>query len=86
MPLCLAVLLLAPLARPQAGPAAAPADRAPAADEALPPGEEQAAAALARSPRHGEWIDVPVAGGGGARLRTWVVYPERKDKAPVVIV
>ena len=23
---------------------------------------------------------------GGSPIRTWVVYPERKDKAPVVIV
>jgi carboxymethylenebutenolidase len=55
------------------------------ADESLPPAEEQAKAALDRSPRHGEWIDVPMP-AGGLRLRTWIVYPERKTKAPVVIV
>jgi dienelactone hydrolase/CubicO group peptidase (beta-lactamase class C family) len=55
-----------------------------AASEGLPPGESGAKAALDRSPRHGEWADVP--GPGGQTLRSWVVYPERKDKAPVVIV
>lgn len=55
------------------------------AADALPPGEEGALARLQKSPRHGEWADVKLPGGGPA-LRTWVVYPERKDKAPVVIV
>jgi carboxymethylenebutenolidase len=50
----------------------------------LPPGADGARAALAASPRHGEWVDVKY--GGGAPIRTFVVYPERKDKAPVVIV
>jgi carboxymethylenebutenolidase len=50
----------------------------------LPAGEQGAKARLESSPRHGEYADVPVA--GGAPVRTWVVYPERKDKAPVVIV
>jgi carboxymethylenebutenolidase len=49
----------------------------------LPAGEEQAKAALNASPRHGEYVDVPVQ---GVPVRTWVVYPERRDKAPVVIV
>jgi carboxymethylenebutenolidase len=40
---------------------------------------------LNSSPRHGEWVDVPVP-GSTEKLRTWVVYPERKDKAPVVVV
>jgi carboxymethylenebutenolidase len=47
-------------------------------------GEPDAKAALEKSPRHGEWADV--AGPGGQKIRTWVVYPERKDKAPVVLV
>jgi len=46
---------------------------------ALPPGEDAAKSALESSPRHGEWVDVD-------GVNTWVVYPERKDKAPVVIV
>src|SRR5207247_737224 len=51
----------------------------------IPPGEQQAKAALEKSPRHGEWVDVTVP-GTETPLRTFVVYPERKEKAPVVIV
>ena len=66
-----------------AAPAAA---QAPAAGGAkTPPGEQQAKAALEKSPRHGEWVDVSVP-GSETPLRTYVVYPERKDNAPVVIV
>ena len=50
----------------------------------LPPAEDSALAALNRSPRHGEWVDVAYA--GHTPLRTWIVYPERKDKAGVVLV
>jgi carboxymethylenebutenolidase len=50
-----------------------------------PPGEEQAKTALERSPRHGEYVDLKVE-GSDQPLLTWVVYPERRDKAPVVIV
>ena len=50
----------------------------------LPPAEETAKARLNSSPRHGEYADITVP--GGAKLRSWVSYPERKDKAPVVIV
>ncbi len=53
-------------------------------DEALPPSEAQARAALEKSPRHGELVDVPMA--SGAPVKTWIVYPELKDKAGVVIV
>ena len=56
-----------------------------AAAQDIPPAEEQAKAALEKSPRHGEWIDVKVP-AGGAPIRTWVVYPERKEKAGVVLV
>lgn len=62
-----------------------PTERPPAPPaEGLPPDAEGAKTALEKSPRHGEWIDVKAR--DGAVLRTWVVYPERKDKAPVVIV
>lgn len=64
-----------------AAPAAAPAAR----DENLPPSDAQAKAALEKSPRHGEWVDIKMP-GGGTPIRTWVVYPERKEKAGVVIV
>ena len=49
----------------------------------LPPGEEDARERLNRSPRHGELATVDVA---GVPVRMWVVHPERKDAAPVVIV
>ena len=56
-----------------------------AAAEDIPPAEEQAKATLEKSPRHGEWIDVKMP-SGGAPIKTWVVYPERKEKAGVVLV
>ena len=49
----------------------------------IPPGEESAKERLNTSRRHGEFVTIDAAGGP---VRTWVVYPERKDKAPVVIV
>jgi carboxymethylenebutenolidase len=73
---------------PHADRAASSLTQAPAAaamNEALPPDAAHAKEALEKSPRHGEWVDVAVA-GGTVPLRTWVVYPERKDKAGVVIV
>ena len=51
---------------------------------AIPPAEETALEALQKSPRHGEFVDIPYA--GGVPLRSWVVYPERRDKAGVVVV
>jgi carboxymethylenebutenolidase len=54
------------------------------AQTALPPVEADAKARLVSSPRHGEWITVEA--GSGDQVDTWVVYPERKDRAPVVIV
>src|ERR671919_765707 len=38
---------------------------------------------LNNSPRHGEWVDIK---SGERTLKAFVVYPERKDKAPVVLV
>lgn len=52
---------------------------------AIPPDEAGAPAVLESSPRHAEWIDLSL-GDGQPKLRTYVVYPERKDKAPVVVV
>src|SRR5690606_21348780 len=51
----------------------------------LPADAEGSQDALQASPRHGEWVDVPVP-DSDTTLRTWVVYPERPDAAPVVIV
>ena len=54
------------------------------ADSPLPPGEENARAVLDKSPRHGEWVNVYY--DGKTSIRTWIVYPERKDRAPVVLI
>ena len=54
-----------------------------AAAPTLPPSEDEAKDRLNHSPRHGELVTVDV---DGAPVRAWLVYPERKDKAPVVIV
>jgi len=51
----------------------------------IPPDTERAGQVLLDSPRHGEWVDIALP-GSETKLKTWVVYPERKDKAPVVIV
>ena len=53
----------------------------------LPPDNEGAPARLGASPRHGEYVMIPTGGVGGTdSLRAWVVYPERRDRAPVVMV
>src|SRR5262249_2454675 len=67
-----------------AAPLALAAGKKPSSNPMLPPSETTAKAALDASPRHGEYVDVPMA--SGKAIRTWVVYPEMKDKAGVVIV
>ncbi len=54
-------------------------------DESLPASEDRAKAALEKSPRHREYVDVKLP-AGGTPIRTWVVYPERKDKAGIVLI
>ena len=63
----------------------APGDMAgtDAIQDPLPASGATAAARLASSPRHGEWVAVKV---GADSVMAWVVYPERQGKAPVVIV
>ncbi|HEU4556345.1 MAG TPA: dienelactone hydrolase family protein [Longimicrobium sp.] len=56
----------------------------PSAAGAIPAGAAEARARLAASPRHGEWV--MVSAGAGDSVRAWVVYPERRDRAPVVVV
>jgi len=56
---------------------------ASAARAAAPPSSDTAQKSLADSTRHSEWVDIPM---GDVKLHTWIVYPERKDKAPVVLV
>ena len=50
----------------------------------LPGSAETARDRLNTSPRHGEWVSVPAPGGDA--VESWIVYPERSDKAPVVVV
>ncbi|MEJ2336346.1 MAG: dienelactone hydrolase family protein [Gemmatimonadales bacterium] len=50
----------------------------------LPPDAELALSRLAESPRHGEWIEYNA--GGADTVTAWVVYPERSDAAPVMVV
>lgn len=68
------------------GDAAPPPDDAQAATQeiGLPPGAEGARARLSDSPRHAEWVVVPASQGDS--VRAWLVYPEREDPAPVVVV
>jgi len=51
----------------------------------IPPGEAGAKAVLEKTPRHHEWVNIAVP-GSDTKLSTFIAYPERKDKAPVVIV
>ena len=46
--------------------------------------QDWAKANLAKSPRHGEFVTIHEP--GGRDLQAWVVYPEVKDKAPVVVM
>jgi carboxymethylenebutenolidase len=86
------VALAFPLRAQAPDPHAAHAMHAPAApaaaqqpdDRALPAGAATVAARVASSPRHGEWA--MIARPGRDSMRAWVVYPERRDKAPVVVV
>lgn len=55
-----------------------------AGNTALPAGAAEAEARVAASPRHGEWIMVRT--GPADSVRAWVVYPERSERAPVVLV
>ena len=57
----------------------------PSVHAALPPGEKEAKSTLEKSPRHGEYVDIAVS-NARTPLKSYIVYPERKDKAPVVIV
>lgn len=50
---------------------------------AIPASGGTAADRIAKSPRHGEWVAIKV--GATDSVLAWVVYPERRDKAPVVI-
>ena len=49
----------------------------------IPASGQRALERLNKSPRHGEWVAIKV--NATDSVMAWVVYPERKDKAPVVI-
>ncbi|CAN5763200.1 hypothetical protein BH23GEM7_BH23GEM7_37740 [soil metagenome] len=53
-------------------------------DTSLPAGAAEAQARLSASPRHGEWVMVRT--GAADSVRAWVVFPERSERAPVVLV
>jgi carboxymethylenebutenolidase len=46
-------------------------------------GQEWAKMDLEKSPRHGEWVTMK---SGGRDLHAFLVYPETKKKAPVIVV
>ena len=50
---------------------------------AIPASAATVADRLAKSPRHGEYAMIRT---GSDSVRAWVVYPERSNKAPVVVV
>lgn len=47
------------------------------------PAQDWAKARLEKSSRHGEWVEFK---SGERAIKAFVVYPERKEKAPVVLV
>lgn len=46
--------------------------------------QDWAREAVEKSPRHGEWVALD--SGNGRKVQCFVVYPEKKEKAPVVLV
>ena len=52
----------------------------------IPASAATAEARLKASPRHSEWVQVAWEPGSVDSLMAWVVYPVRRDKAPVVVV
>ncbi len=53
---------------------------------AIPAGAADVAQRIQSSPRHAEWAMIPAGGGSRDSIAAWVVYPERRDNAPVVVV
>ncbi len=52
----------------------------------LPPSAATAAARVANSPRHAEWVKVAWEPGSSDSLMAWIVYPMSATKAPVIVV
>ncbi len=57
---------------------------ASAAPQQLPAAGSDAATRLAESPRHGEWVTLDA--DDDDMVAAWLVYPERSDNAPVIVV
>jgi carboxymethylenebutenolidase len=58
-----------------------------ALDESIPASNNAAAARLAASPRHAEWVKIPWEPGSSDSLMAWIVYPKTSNaKTPVVVV
>jgi carboxymethylenebutenolidase len=53
---------------------------------AFPASNNRAAARLAASPRHSEWVKIAWEPGSKDSLMAWIVYPATRTKAPVVVV
>lgn len=60
-----------------------PGSASVATSSGLPADAESARARLEKSPRHGEWVMISA---GVDSVRAWIVYPERKTRAPVIVV
>ncbi len=71
-------------AHPAPAPAVAATLSAQPSGASLPAGASDVTSRLAASTRHAEWAMVRV--GNDDSVRVWVVYPERRTNAPVVIV
>ncbi len=52
----------------------------------FPASNNNAAARLAASPRHAEWVKIPWGAGSTDSIMAWIVYPKTSGKAPVVVV
>lgn len=52
----------------------------------LPASDASAAARIAASPRHGEWVKIAWSEGSSDSLMAWIVYPMVRTKAPIVVV
>jgi carboxymethylenebutenolidase len=52
----------------------------------IPASANSAAARVAASPRHGEWVKIAVGQGTSDSIMAWIVYPTARTRAPVVVV
>ena len=57
-----------------------------AQDAGIAPGAADAATRLQASTRHAEWAMIATEPGSKDSIAAWVVYPEKKRNAPVVVV